>query len=137
MMSSSATELAEAILSLTVNSWRQISSQTAEVTESEFLALDQLAHNGVQTVGAIREQINVLPAQMSRIIRRLEESKFITTAINAHDKRKVDVKMTAEGGKVYKKYRKAKLDPIVHALNRLSKTQQQQFMDLINLMAQS
>lgn len=135
-MPSSATELAEAILSLSVHSWRQVSSQTAEVTESEFLALDQLAQNGVQTVGAIREEINVLPAQMSRIVRRLEEARYITTSINAHDKRKVDVKMTPDGGKIYKKYRKAKLEPIIHALDRLSNTQQKQFMDLVKLMSE-
>ena len=135
-MSSSVTELAEALLALSVHSWRQFSSQTAEVTESEFLALDHLSQKGVCTVGSIREEINVLPAQMSRIIRRLEEAGYITTAINAGDKRKVDVKMTADGGKVYRKYRKAKLDPLVHALDRLTPAQQRQFMELVQLMSE-
>ena len=63
--------LAEAILTLSKRSWIEASRETAELKESEFLALDYLSETGTATVGEVQKRIKVLPAQMSRLARRL------------------------------------------------------------------
>jgi DNA-binding MarR family transcriptional regulator len=128
-------ELAEAILTLSKRSWIETSRDTAEVTESEFLALDYLAENGTATVGEIQRHIKVVPAQMSRLLRRLEAAGFVDTAINRDDRRKVDISMTEAGAVVHGRYRKAKLAPILSALERLSADERTEFMRLVNKMS--
>lgn len=129
------TRLAEAIFALSKRSWIETSRQTAELTEPEFLALDHLVEAGTATVGQIQRQIGVLPAQMSRHLRRLRSAGFVTCQINRDDRRKVNVAITQSGGAVHAKYRRAKLAPIIAALERLTEHERSQFMGLVQKMA--
>src|SRR5437764_435119 len=65
--------------------------------EFEFLTLAVLHTHERMIVGEIQRILGVLPAQMSRIIRSLEnrQTPLIECQINPHDKRKVDVRLTA------------------------------------------
>ncbi len=127
--------LAEAILTLSKRSWIETSRETAELTESEFLALDYLADTGTSTVGEVQKHIKVLPAQMSRLVRRLQEVDLVSSEINRQDRRKIDVTITQAGRASHARYRDAKLAPILAALERLTKTERSQFMMLVEKMS--
>src|SRR5262249_35110792 len=77
-----------------------------DLKEIEYLTLTILHGKGTMIVGDIQRLLGVLPAQMSRIIRSLEdrERPLIACHINTRDKRKVDVQMTAAGDKALKDY---------------------------------
>jgi DNA-binding MarR family transcriptional regulator len=127
--------LAEAILTLSKRSWIETSRETAELTESEFLALDYLADTGTATVGEVQKHIKVLPAQMSRLVRRLQEADLVSSEINRQDRRKIDVTITQAGRASHARYRDAKLAPIIAALERLTKMERSQFMMLVERMS--
>ncbi len=124
-------QLAEAILAMSKRSWIEASG---EITESEFLALDYLAEVGTATVGETQQHIKVVPAQMSRLLRRLQSAGFVTSGINREDRRRVDMTISESGRAVHGKYRTAKLAPIIAALDRLSRDEREAFMTLINKM---
>src|SRR5438552_14161854 len=67
--------------------------RTGDLKEVEFLTLSLLQAHGIMIVGDIQRVLGVLPAQMSRVIRSLEnrERPLIQCSINARDKRKIDV----------------------------------------------
>ncbi len=129
-----STELAKAIFALTKFYWRHAAKHTSELTETEFLALDFLSTKQTATVGEITKDIRVLAAQMSRIVRRLEQVDFITADINPKDKRRVDITLTKAGKHAHKTYRDAKMAPIIEALERLKPKQRAQFMSLVEQM---
>ncbi len=75
-----------------------------ELSEAEFLSLDALSRGGSPSVGDIQKQVGVLPAQMSRIIRALENKPsgaFVKCSINPGDRRKIDVQVTAKGKRAH------------------------------------
>jgi DNA-binding MarR family transcriptional regulator len=83
-----------------------------DLSESEFLALDALQNVPSLSVGELRRHVGVLPAQMSRIIKALEQrydEKLVLCAINPADKRKVDVSITPKGRRAVAAYRRAKI----------------------------
>lgn len=128
-------QLAEAIFDVSKRSWVRATRDTSELTESEFLALDHLSGVGTATVGDTQQHIKVVPAQMSRLLRRLEGSGFVTSDINREDRRRVDITVTDTGRAVHARYRKAKLGPIVAALERLTEDERSQFMTLVEKMS--
>ena len=94
-----------------------------DLSESEFLALDALERVLHLSVGELRRFVGVLPAQMSRVIKALEQrydEKLVLCAINRLDKRKIDVSITAKGRRAVQAYRRAKILAIVEALRPLS-----------------
>ncbi len=113
----------------------------AEITETEYLALDILAKSSSPlSVGDIQRQIGVLPAQMSRIIRSLEskpEQPLIVCGINPLDKRKIDVELTEAGRKVHQGYRQMKLGSIEKMLLSLPEQDREEFMRILRLIRQS
>jgi DNA-binding MarR family transcriptional regulator len=128
-------ELAEQILAINRQSWVDDTGSGTDLTQSEYLALEYLSKHGTATVGAIRRGIGVLPAQMSRIVRSLEEAGCITCEINPDDKRRINVTMTDNGRDAFQGFREAKLRTILAALNRLTDEEKAQFMMLLNKMA--
>ena len=92
-----------------------------DLKEIEYLTLTILHGKGTMIVGDIQRLLGVLPAQMSRIIRSLEdrERPLIACHINTRDKRKVDVQMTAAGDKALKDYQASRVDRIATALRDL------------------
>jgi DNA-binding MarR family transcriptional regulator len=94
-----------------------------DLSESEFLALDALDRVTSLSVGELRRQVGVLPAQMSRIIKALEQrydEKLVLCSINGQDKRKIDVSLTPKGRRAVAAYRRAKILGTVEALQSLS-----------------
>jgi DNA-binding MarR family transcriptional regulator len=89
--------------------------------EIEFLTLAVLHERGTMIVGDIQRLLNVLPAQMSRVIRALENRPrpLITCRINPQDKRKIDVCMTDFGNQALQDYQSARLQRIVELLQDL------------------
>jgi DNA-binding MarR family transcriptional regulator len=134
--------LAEEIFELsTLSSVVRSRSKTAaggdQLTESEFLTLDSLAKESPQTVGAIQKAIGVLPAQMSRIIRSLEEkagTAYILCKINAEDRRRIDVHLTPDGRKAHDAYRRVRLGFTTQVLSEMGPADRQEFMRLLRLM---
>src|SRR5262245_50396694 len=80
-------------LSLTTPRGRR---KTTDLKEVEFLTLAILHDRGTAIVGDIQRMLGVLPAQMSRVIRSLENrpEPLISCRINSRDKRKIDVCLT-------------------------------------------
>ncbi|OAI45318.1 hypothetical protein AYO44_02635 [Planctomycetaceae bacterium SCGC AG-212-F19] len=93
-----------------------------DLKEMEYLTLALLQGKGTMIVGDIQRLLGVLPAQMSRIIRALEdrERSLITCHINSRDKRKVDVQLTPAGQKALQEYQADRVSSIATALKGLS-----------------
>lgn len=95
--------------------------RTGDLKEVEFLTLSLLQAHGTMIVGDIQRLLGVLPAQMSRIIRALEtrERPLIQCRINARDKRKVDVVLTAAGEKALMEYQTSRVARLAERLRSL------------------
>lgn len=96
--------------------------RSGDLKEVEFLTLSLLHHHETLIVGDIQRQLGVLPAQMSRIIRSLEtrERPLINCRINPHDKRKIDVALTAEGMAAFQDHQSVRIGSICNLLGKLS-----------------
>lgn len=107
--------------------------RSGDLREIEFLALALLQERKTMIVGDMQRQLGVLPAQMSRVIRALEDhpGSFITCRINARDKRKVDVCLTDVGAKALADYQAARVQRIAESLSDLSDNEQD---DLVRLL---
>jgi len=118
--------LALQMFEMTKRTWLQTQREKFkggyDLSESEFLALDALERVLHLSVGELRRFVGVLPAQMSRVIKALEQrydEKLVLCAINRLDKRKIDVSITAKGRRAVQAYRRAKILAIVEALRPL------------------
>src|SRR5947209_11988338 len=109
--------------------------RAGDLKEVEFLTLSILQAHGTMIVGNIQRMLGVLPAQMSRIIRSLEgrDRPLISCRINARDKRKIDVYLTAAGEKALLEYQGARVGRLVELLRDLSEEDQE---DLVRLVEQ-
>lgn len=131
---SSLQEMAEDIFGLTVLAWRRHAadrSGTHELTEAQYLTLDYLHNHSQATVGEIQRSMGVLPAQMSRIIKTLEsgfEKALITRELNKQDRRKIDVRITAEGQKLYREFRNSRLEQTEELLGQLPEQERVEFV---------
>lgn len=120
-------ELALQMFELTRRTWFQSQREKYkggyDLSESEFLALDALEHLPTLSVGELRHHVGVLPAQMSRVLKALEQrydEKLVLCSINPKDKRKIDVSITPKGRRAVGAYRKAKISASIRALDSLS-----------------
>jgi DNA-binding MarR family transcriptional regulator len=114
---------------------RSKSDEGTDISETEFLALDFLTRAEPPVcVGDIQRHIDVLPAQMSRIVRSLEqkgENSLIRCSINQADKRKIDVEMTDAGREAWQAYRRMKLGTMQKMLEGLSESDRADFMRIL------
>lgn len=96
--------------------------QAGDLKEIEFLTLAILHRQQTLIVGDIQRMLGVLPAQMSRVIRSLEdrERPLITCNINLQDKRKIDVNITPAGIRAFHDYRASRVSTISQLLSRLT-----------------
>ena len=108
--------------------------RVADLKEVEFLTLSILQNRDCMIVGDIQRFLGVLPAQMSRIIRALEDrdQSLITCRINSRDKRKIDVCLTPSGEKALTDYRNASVRRIVEHLRHLSDEEQDDLTRLLD-----
>jgi DNA-binding MarR family transcriptional regulator len=93
-----------------------------DLKEVEFLTLSLLRQHDTMIVGDIQRMLGVLPAQMSRIIRALEtrDQPLIACRINPHDKRKIDVVLTAAGQNAFQEYQTSRISAISQLLTKMS-----------------
>jgi len=107
--------------------------RTGDLKEVEFLALAILSQHGTMIVGDIQKLLGVLPAQMSRIIRSLEnrDRALIACHINSRDKRKVDVVATTAGEKALFEYQQARTSRLLTVLRELPEEDQQTLARLV------
>ena len=107
-------------LSLTLPLGRRHSDDA--IKEMEFLTLAILQDRQTMIVGDIQRILGILPAQMSRIIRSLEDRDpaLIACQINHQDKRKVDVHLTPAGERVLADYEAPRVAALADLLARLS-----------------
>lgn len=105
-----------------------------DLKDIEYLTLAILQGRGTMIVGDIQRMLGVLPAQMSRIIRSLENrpQPMISCQINLRDKRKVDVGLTAPGAKALQDYQAAHIGRIIEALSDLPEEMQEDFHRLLD-----
>lgn len=111
-----------------------------DLSETEFLTLDALSKVDMLTIGEIQRLVGVVPAQMSRVIRALEESGgrgYVECRINPHDRRRVDVSLTEPGRMAHDKYRSARLGTMYALLSVLSPSDREHFMRIMRLMRES
>lgn len=108
--------------------------RAGDLKEVEFLTLSLLQEHGIMIVGDIQRVLGVLPAQMSRVIRALEnrERPLIHCRINARDKRKIDVELTAHGEKTLLEYQSKRVGRIVAQLSDLSDDDQDDLIRALN-----
>jgi len=106
-----------------------------DLSESEFLALDALEGLVSLSVGDLRRRVGVLPAQMSRIIKALEQrydEKLVLCSINPKDKRKIDVAISPRGRRAVEAYRRAKIARSIESLEALSDEDLEAFIGILH-----
>src|ERR1700683_967692 len=88
--------------------------RSGDLKEIEFLTLSLLHQRETLIVGDIQRRRGVLPAQMSRIIRALEnrDRPLIACRINPSDKRKIDVVLTPAGLSAFQEYQSTRVRTI-------------------------
>jgi DNA-binding MarR family transcriptional regulator len=108
--------------------------RSGDLKEVEFLTLSLLQAHGTMIVGDIQRVLGVLPAQMSRVIRSLEnrERPLIECSINPRDKRKIDVELTTNGEKALLDYQGKRVGRIVEQLSSLSEDDQDEMMHALH-----
>ena len=96
--------------------------RSGDLKEIEFLTLSLLHQRETLIVGDIQRRLGVLPAQMSRIIRALEnrDRPLIACRINPNDKRKIDVALTAAGLSAFQEYQSTRVRTIASLLSKLA-----------------
>lgn len=107
------------------------------LTETESVTLDLLSKAETMTVGEIQKQIGVLPAQMSRIVRSLEDKggdAYIACSINPDDRRRIDVSITKEGQRSLDAYRNARLGFTIKLMESLTPDERESFMQILRKM---
>ena len=67
------------------------------LSKQELHTLRELKKHGSLRVGFLREKIDVLGAQMSRILNKLEKNQLIRRTINEDDRRSLEISLTNEG----------------------------------------
>ncbi len=105
-----------------------------DLSETEFLTLDILSKDQPLTIGEIQKQIGVLPAQMSRVIRGLEEQQgrgYVECQINAQDRRRINVSLTSAGASAHQAYRSARLGSMYEILRVLEPHDRVEFMRML------
>jgi DNA-binding MarR family transcriptional regulator len=102
--------------------------------EVEFLTLAILHQHPTRIVGDLQRVLGVLPAQMSRIIRSLEdrEQPLIACRINSHDKRKIDVCLTPAGERAFLDYRAEHVQALTQLLRHLSDEERDDLVRLLD-----
>ena len=90
--------------------------------EKEFLTLCHLRNKDLMNVGDIQKLLGVLPAQMSRIIRSLEnrDIALISCSINPLDKRKIDVVLTDAGNIAFENHQTTRVCFVQELLQKLN-----------------
>ncbi|MBI1832902.1 MAG: MarR family transcriptional regulator [Planctomycetes bacterium] len=108
--------------------------RSGDLKEVEFLTLSLLQEHGTLIVGDIQRVLGVLPAQMSRVIRSLEnrERPLIQCSINPRDKRKIDVELTPNGEKALIDYQGKRVGRIVEQLSDLTDDDQEDLIRALN-----
>ncbi|UCE58538.1 MAG: MarR family transcriptional regulator [Phycisphaerales bacterium] len=105
-----------------------------DLSEAEFLTLDQLAKEEPLTIGEVQKRIGVVPAQMSRIARALEEQSgrgYVECKINPQDRRRVDIFLTPAGKKAYEDYRTTRMSSMYGVLRALAPEDRFEFMRML------
>jgi DNA-binding MarR family transcriptional regulator len=125
-------ELFELVTHITMSALRG-RRRSEDLKELEFLTLSILQDQGTMIVGDIQRLLGVLPAQMSRIIRSLEngEKPLIACRINASDKRKIDVCLTDFGEKILMEYQSVRVARIGKLLSNLSDEDQEDLLRVL------
>src|SRR5712671_5314664 len=107
--------------------------RAGDLKDIEFLTLTILSGHGTMIVGDIQRLLGVLPAQMSRIIRSLEnrDRALISCRINSRDKRKIDVCLTPSGEKALLDYQGKRIGRIVELLHNLPDEEHDELVRLL------
>ncbi len=109
-------------------------SGSDDLSETEFITLDLLAKAESLTIGEVQKRIGVVPAQMSRIVRSLEEQGgrgYVECKINPSDRRRVDVSLTEIGRAAHRKFVDARLGSMHDILTVLSPDDRENFMRIM------
>ncbi len=69
---------------------------TSQITMTQLAVLRQL-RGGPQTVGRLGSEAGISPASVTRLVDRLERRGLVARSRDAADRRRVDVRLTAEG----------------------------------------
>lgn len=105
-----------------------------DLPESEFITLDILSKEQPLTIGEIQKRIGVVPAQMSRIIRSLENREggsYINCKINPEDRRRVDVSLTEGGEEAHHRYRESRLSSMLQIVSGLPPDDRMHFIRIL------
>jgi DNA-binding MarR family transcriptional regulator len=111
-----------------------------DLSETEFLTLDTLAKEQPLTIGEVQKRVGVVPAQMSRIVRALEEQGgrgYVECSINPRDRRRIDITLTDAGREAYERFRHARLESMHASLGALKTEDRLHFMRCLRRIRQA
>jgi len=73
--------------------------QISRITMTQLSVLHRL-RGGPQTVGRLGAEVGLSPASVTRLVDRLEKRALVARSRDAEDRRRVDVRLTAQGERV-------------------------------------
>ena len=128
-----AQELFEVVTQICLSTLRG-RRRAGDLKEVEFLTLSLLQANGTMIVGDIQRLLGILPAQMSRIIRSLEnrQNPLIECRINPRDKRKIDVFLTSTGERSLAEYQGIRIGRLIARLQTMSEDDQEELLRVLH-----
>lgn len=107
-----------------------------DLNESQILTLHLLTKADSLSVGELQQAIRVSPTKMSRIIRGLEREAtpaLVKRTFNPHDRRKVDISITAAGREAHRAHRTAKLSNLILVLGEMLESDRAEFIRIIRI----
>ena len=110
------------------------------ISETEYLVLDVVSKEQPITIGDVQKRIGVLPAQMSRIVRAMETQGgrgLVACAINAEDRRRIDLTLTDEGAEALDAYRTARMRSMHHILQILPPDDRLNLMRIVHTLTEA
>jgi DNA-binding MarR family transcriptional regulator len=131
-------EAAEALIAVRKLTRGSLGQKRGALKETEVATLEVLAERETMIVGDIQRDLEVLAAQMSRILRGMEsrEKPLVFCKTNPHDKRKVDVTASPDGVTAMREHTNALVRKVVVPLQeRLTETEAAQLAFLLRKLA--
>ena len=91
------------------------------ISLSQYNVLETLqAHNGKTELENIAKHMVATPANLSNILKRLEDDQHIKRKISTDDRREILVEITSDGKKLYEKVRKLYVEKITQRFQKFS-----------------
>ena len=138
MPDNALTHFANEVLKLMPDILREfLRRQTGEITQGNFslpqiLILDVLKDKVSMRMGELAKYLSVSMAAATGIVDKLVKSGFVTRAGSPHDRRIVNISITAKGKKMVSEFNRARQKTIIEVFGALSGTDRDKYLEILS-----